>query len=172
MNRLLIVALALLSACGDAEERTPDPVRETNVGISATALETTYEFEEYPGNKWYGPDGDRVRSPQVISARTGPAHCGWHTAAFLNVGWPLGEEAETADQAREYLRDPEDVLEPEWMLGEYDGNVKLPKGAEYTGYRTDFMELWLDPEDDNAAYLVFFDHVEKWPRAKEPLACD
>lgn len=148
MRRLLIVVLVLLAAgCTDAEEQTP-AVRETNIGVSETTLETTYEFEEYPGSTWHGREDEAIRSTEVIAAATDPDHCGWDVAVLLNMGSPLGEKTKSADKTRQYLRDPEGVLEPEWMVGDYEAEVELPKGAEYTGYRTDFMELWFDPDDD------------------------
>jgi hypothetical protein len=53
----------------------------------------------------------------------------------------------------------------------FDPDIELPQRAEYTRHRTDFMELWLDPSDEAAAYLVFADHVERWPWAKESIGC-
>lgn len=57
------------------------------------------------------------------------------------------------------------------LITTFDAETQLPKGAQYTGYRTDFMELWLDPNNHAAAYLVFADHVERWPRANDTVAC-
>lgn len=175
MRRLLTIALiglVALSGCGGSDDRPP-AAGKADIGLSETHLETRYEFESYPGSPWYGPDsGERILSTDVINVQTGPDHCGWEDGVLLNVAWPLGEEAETVSETRQYLHDPEGVFETEWMRGDYQGDADVPATAKYTGYRTDFMELWLVPEEDEAAYLVFADHVELWPRAVEPLVCD
>ena len=90
---------------------------------------------------------------------------------MLHLGWPLGRDAKNISQARQYLRDPEKVFPQDSFMTTYEGNTTLPEEAENTGYRTDFMELWLDPNDHGVVYLVFADHVERWPRAGEVIAC-
>ena len=63
------------------------------------------------------------------------------------------------------------VLPQEPLLSRLELDATLPDDAEFTSYRTDFMELWLDPDDDTAAYLVFARHVERWPKSKGAIAC-
>ncbi len=141
-------------------------------GVAETELETEYEFEAFPGSRWYGPDGEEIsQEANIINAITGPEHCDWQSAAMMHVGWPLGHDAADISESRQYLRDPEGVFERDSLMTTFDADIDLPPRAEYTGYRTDFMELWLAEKDDAAAYLVFADHVERWPRAEQPIAC-
>jgi hypothetical protein len=55
----------------------------------------------------------------------------------------------------------------------YDGDAELPADAEDSGYRNGGRQLWLVP-DREAAYLVAEDDpadVERWPAAREVMAC-
>ncbi len=176
MKNILVVMLLLLAACSvetnQPSAEAPASPSPTIATRSGSELSLNYSFEAYPGSQWYGPDGAEVpKESNVINAITGPAHCGWEEGVIMHVGWPLGRDAENISESRQYLRDPHGVFPQESVATAFDGDVNLPKGAEATGYRTDFMELWLDPEDDRGAYLVFADHVERWPRAKEIIAC-
>ncbi|MDQ3956826.1 MAG: hypothetical protein M3273_00735 [Actinomycetota bacterium] len=168
MKHLLILGVLSLTACAGA---TTEP-GALQPGEAGTALQTEYEFEPFPGSRWYGPDGDEIpEDSNVINAITGPDHCDWQSAVMMHVGWPPGHDAADASESRQYLRDPEGVFPRESLMTTFDPDVDLPESAEYTGYRTDFMELWLAERDEAAAYLVFADHVERWPRAEEVIAC-
>ncbi len=168
MKRLVIIGLVTLAACGPGTTEPSSP--EASQG--RISLESDYEFEPYPGSQWYGPDGEEVpKEASIINAITGPDHCNWEAGVMMHVGWPLGHEAADASETRQYLRDPERVFPQRSLMTKYDADVELPKRAEYTGYRTDFMEFWLDEKGDTAAYLVFADHVELWPRAADTIAC-
>ncbi len=135
-------------------------------------LASDYEFEPYPGSTWYGPNDEEIPDESnVINAITGPDHCDWESGVIMHVGWPLGHNASDISESRQYVRDPKKVFPPGSTMTSFDDDVELPKGAENTGYRTEFMELWLDPNDNSAAYLVFSGHVERWPRASEVIAC-
>ncbi|HEX2240329.1 MAG TPA: hypothetical protein VHJ82_04235 [Actinomycetota bacterium] len=170
MRRLLIIALLTVAAC--APDATEPRSAQTPGDPTRPQLETDYRFEAYPGSQWYGPDGDEIpEESRVINAITGPDHCDWEAGVMMHVGWPPGHDAADISESRQYLRDPERVFPQDSFMTKYDANVELPDRAEYTGYRTDFMELWLDNENDRAAYLVFADHVELWPRARQPIAC-
>ena len=142
--------------------------------MPATALERNYEFEPYPGSRWFDPDGGEIPDESgVINAITGPDHCEWQSSVFLHLGWPLGHDAGDSSESRQYLRDPQGLFPGEQLESNFDGDVDLPRGAEFTGFQTDFMELWLTPQDGaEAAYLVFADHTERWPRATDPIGCD
>ena len=170
-----------LAACGSGTSDPPlepagQPSTEREHGSGdvtpSTDLASDYEFEPYPGSTWYGPGGEEIpEESNIINAITGPEHCEWQEGVMMHVGWPPGHDAADASESRQYFRDPKKVFPQFSLMTTYDGDVELPKGAEYTGYRTDFMELWLDEKDKAAAYLVFSDHVERWPRAKEIIAC-
>lgn len=167
---LTLIVLLILGSCTTNEEpHVSPPTREP---VAETELETEFEFEPYPGSHWYGPDGKEVpKESNIINAITGPEHCDWESAVMMHVGWPLGHDAADVSEARQYLRDPGGVFEKDMLMTSFEADVNLPPGARYTGYRTDFMELWLDDKDDAAAYLVFADHVERWPRSEEVIAC-
>ena len=92
------------------------------------------------------------------------------SGVMMHVGWPLGHDAADISESHQYIRDPEKVFPQDDLMTTFGADVDLPKGAEYTGYRTEFMELWLDEDDNAAAYLVFADHVELWPRASDVIA--
>lgn len=157
----------MLGAC---EGENLGPTRTD--GSPSTDLASDYDFEPFPGNTWYGRDGEEIsHETNIINAITGPEHCEWESAVMMHVGSPLGHDAESVSESRQYMRDPQKVLPQENLMTQFQDDVKLPKTANYTGYRTDFMELWLDPNDRAAAYLVFSDHVERWPRAKDTIAC-
>ena len=159
-----------LAACGPG---TSEPPPDSSPGaVPATELESDYEFEPYPGSTWYGPDGEEIPDESsIINAITGPDHCDWEAGVMMHVGWPPGHDAADISESRQYFRDPEKVFPQDSLMTSYDPEVQLPDGAEYTGYRTDFMELWLDEKDNTAAYLVFADHIERWPRGTEVIAC-
>lgn len=170
MKNLLVGALIALVACG-SDTTGPRSVDAAGDAPSSR-LETDYRYEPYPGSQWYGPDGHEVpMESNVINAITGPDHCDWEGAVIMHVGWPPGHDAADASESRQYLRDPERIFPRGSLMTRFDPDVELPERAEYTGYRTDFMELWLDKKNDKAAYVVFADHVELWPRAGEIIAC-
>ncbi len=173
MDRYLLAALSalfLMVACGS--DRVTQTSREQVDSEASTELSADSDFQPYPGSRWYDPNGERVPfESNVINAITGPGHCDWESGVILHLGWPTGHDAADISESRQYLRDPERVFPEESLMSTYDADAEAPKSADYTGYRTDFMELWLDPRDGSAAYLVFSDHTERWPRAKEPVAC-
>ena len=135
-------------------------------------LSKEVSFEPYPGSQWYGPDGEPVpKKSEIINAITGPDHCDWENGVMMHVGWPPGHAAADSSESRQFIRDPKRVFPQKNLAGTFDGDAELPRAAEDTGYRTDFMKLWLDPKDGSAAYLVFADHTERWPRATDIIAC-
>lgn len=159
MRRLLLVLALVLAACD---------------GGSAPAVGASVFT-----SPWYAPDGQPVvrtapgYSPEV-HASDGPSHCEWEAAVFLSVGWPLGTSPLTADQARQYLRDPEGAVRgvDDVLLGDLDLDVDLPDEATYSGYATADAELWFGPDGgETYAYLQTDEGVERWPRAGEAIAC-
>jgi hypothetical protein len=166
MRHTLIVALVLFSACSPNQSAEPSGDLE-----SSGKLANEFHFEAYPGSQWYGPNGDEIpQESEIINAITAPEHCGWETAVMMHVGWPLGRAASDSSESRQYLRDPDEIL-PGSLMTTFDPDTQIPTRARNTGYRTAFMEPWLHPDDDTAAYLVFEDHIERWPRARDAIAC-
>lgn len=168
MTRMFVILLLALGACASsAPEADPDAVSKEATG----ALSSEYRYEEFPGSRWYGPDGEPVsHETNIINVITAPEHCGWERAVMMHVGWPPGHDAADVSESRQFLRDPENVIGFDAMTT-FDGDAELPRDAEFTGYRTDFMKLWLSRANQSAAYLEFADHVERWPRAKDVVAC-
>ena len=120
------------------------------------------------GRQWTSAEGDIVDS-EVVNAIRGPDHCGWQSSIWLHLGWPVGRPAENASQMRQYIRDPRDAVGLESGM---DIDTELPDGATDTGYRNGNVELWLGPAGgDEAIFLVFSDHTERWPRSPEIIAC-
>lgn len=168
---LCVIALTLVAGC--TQEKTPaGSVPETDGRAAKTKLVQDFEFEGYPGSQWYGPQGEEVpMKSEIINLITAPEHCDWQSATMMHVGRPLGDPAKNSAESDQYIRDPERVLPQEPLMSKLDLDARLPDEAEFTGYRTNFMELWLNPNDDTGAYLVFADHVERWPKTRNAIAC-
>jgi hypothetical protein len=116
-----------------------------------------------PTQVWTDDAGVRVPTSEVVSW-PGPEHCDWQDLTFLTLG--DGDR----DSARQYVGDgPAGDLQT-LLLTTYAASVPLPADAEDAGYRRDGLELWLT---EDAAYLVAPGDAggERWPRAREPIAC-
>jgi hypothetical protein len=51
--------------------------------------------------------------------------------------------------------------------------VKLPDGAENTGWTNGNMDLWIDPSEvESAVYVRTAGRFERWPRADNPSVID
>lgn len=128
-------------------------------------------YLDYPGPTWHDTEG-RAVSGEVINVIRGADHCGWQSVAFLHVGWPLGTEAQSSTQMRQYVRDPQGVLPPGIIPPTLELAADLPADAAPSGYVADRLELWISPSEvDQAVYLVVEDRTERWPRAEEVIAC-
>lgn len=124
----------------------------------------------YPGYPWVR-DGRPVK-PEELGTISGPAHCGWQTATFLNIGWPVGTLSTSSAQARQYIRDPRGVIPTRPRTG-LDLNVTLPSDAQPTGYTYGQIQIYLSPRDqDDALYLVGPTGAERWPRSEPMTLCD
>ena len=113
---------------------------------------------------WQDASGNRVPIAKIWSSQ-GPEHCGWEDITFLTLTTPDGE--------REYLRDTTGELRDS-LATTFDPSATVPDGAIDTGYEQGGRHLWLHP-DGSAAYLVDKtdpENVERWPAAKENIACD
>jgi hypothetical protein len=120
-------------------------------------------------HQWQDGKGNLV-DERVVSSVQGPEHCDWETAVFLYLGWPLGTRSRSADEARQYVRDP-DGLFPGYTAGPFDPDAILPKESRYTGYHLGDVALWVGRDAAEAVYLVRGTDVERWPRAERPIAC-
>jgi hypothetical protein len=121
----------------------------------------------YPGEPWF--DGGRQLPSSVIDAAAGPAQCGLQSVTFLTLGWPLGTHAQFSTEARQYVRDPRNVV---GFRSRLDVHSKLPPDARSTGFRDGEAELYTAPSDvDRAVYIVVGNTVERWPRSDPMTVC-
>ena len=67
-----------------------------------------------------------------------------------------------------YIRDP-NGLPGNWKTPHYDPAATLPTKAQNRGYKSGGATLWIVPGGD--AYLVYDDHVERWPRLDPLIGC-
>jgi hypothetical protein len=124
--------------------------------------------QEFPGPTW--SRGGRPVDGLEVSSIAGPSHCEWQSAVMMYLGWPLGTVSKNVANARQYIRDPDGVIDPKYKarLGR---TVALPPDAVDTGYRLASLELWTVASDPDSAYLKVADDIERWPRADPPMAC-
>ncbi|MEU1462437.1 hypothetical protein ABZ467_17400 [Streptomyces sp. NPDC005727] len=107
---------------------------------------------------WTDRDGGRV-PVRKLSGWTGPEHCDWQSARFLDL------------DGRTYARDPEGVLTRDGLLrAPYHARVPLPATARDTGYHYRGLRLWLT-DDRDAAYVRTAAGTEAWPQVKNGVGC-
>ena len=126
----------------------------------------------YPGPPWTR-DGVEVGN-EVLSTAAGPEHCGWQSATLMFVGWPLGTDAKTSNQARQYVRDKSGkIVPPQFSRGTWEHNPALPLDAYDSGFRYDgVLKLYLAPSDDDSyLYLLAPADSERWPRSDPMTIC-
>ncbi|MFF1439131.1 hypothetical protein [Streptomyces sp. NPDC058295] len=110
---------------------------------------------------WTDRHGERVATT-TLSSYPGAEHCDWQTAHFLGTG--------RGENHRQYVRDPDGVIDEDLLTSPYDGDAAMPADAHDTGYRYGDWRLWLT-DDASTAYVRTSDGVEAWPLAKEMVAC-
>lgn len=156
-----------------ANQHAPPAVQEIVRSLLAVAVLTLFAAAcggTDWGAEWTNSRGEEVPD-SVLVTHHGAEHCGWQSAVFLSVGWPLGTPRPTVAGTRLYVRDPEGLF-PELLLAAFDADAELPPDARFTGFRRGEAELWLSPsEADRALFVVRGDKVEGWPRAREVFAC-
>ncbi|MFF3201233.1 hypothetical protein [Streptomyces sp. NPDC002962] len=143
----------------DQEER-PGWGPETNASCDPAELPASVT-DSGDEEIWTDRHGGRVATT-TLSSYPGAEHCGWQTAHFLGMG-------RGADH-RQYVRDPDGVIEEELLTSPYDGDAAVPADAHDTGYRYGDWRLWL-ADDASTAYVRTSDGVEAWPLAKDMVAC-
>jgi hypothetical protein len=158
-----------------AKDGKPINVVEIPVTLLPPSDATSGDAFEGP---WTAPDGRVVASDPgkgtEIAVVEGPDHCGWTSASFLHLGWPVGTVATVADQERQYLRDPQGLFADQ-LASPFDPDAELPNDAVDTGYHRGPIELWISPSDeDEAVYLLNLDTdvVERWTRSTVRIGCD
>ena len=96
----------------------------------------------------------------------GPAHCGFESVRVIITGSPLGQPYTSSDDSIHYIRDPNNAM---GLAAELDLTASLPTKAVDAGYRSNTEELWLDPDDSTAIYLVTPDSTERLPMGEQIL---
>ena len=128
------------------------------------------QFAEY--RLWATADTGCLLRIDVIGDRPGPEHCGFEDARVIITGIPVGARYSDPTNTAEYVRDPRNVLGDASTASAFDPDAELPEGAVDTGFRQEGTELWLDPTDAAAIFLVTGEIVERWPRDSTPTMCD
>jgi hypothetical protein len=97
-------------------------------------------------------------------------HCDWGSATFLLIGANPGIDEAFHGQ---YVRDPEDLF-TELLADEFVADIDRPEDADFTGYSTSKLKLWIAPSTLTAVYLELDDRFEQWPRAEvtHPILCE
>ena len=135
--------------------------------------------DSYVGT-WYDAEGNPTYFKDaggwhlILHVINGAEHCGWQSASYLTLAWPVGSDAQTGNDERHvYVRDPEGVFTGEFDLPPPDLDASLPTDAAPTGYHRGPWELWSSPTDlVDAVYLVSDDGaIERWPRARQVAYC-
>ena len=122
-----------------------------------------------PWNRQWQEAGGNLVPERVVSTVQGhEAALGRVCGAY--VSWPLGTRSRSADDARQYVRDP-DGLFSAYTAAPFKPDATLPTGATNTGYHLNDLELWRAHDAGEAVYLVRGGDIERWPRAKRPIAC-
>ena len=89
----------------------------------------------------------------------------------MTVGWPLGTQAQTAEHARQYIRDPNGVVGHGFRTL-LNFHATLPSDAQPTGYWYNTVQLFVSPSDvDHAVYLAAGHDLERWPRSDPMTTC-
>lgn len=175
----VLAVIAILTGC--AADRASDGGRPSNAvgnprqcaaqegSVNDVAREPDWrQYADYL--PWTSPDGCLVRI-DVLADRPGPEHCGWQSARVIITGIPIGAQYSTESNAANYVRDPEDVFGDPATASAFDPAAGLPDGAVDTGFRLATTELWADPADASAIYLVSGTSVECWPLDPDPAGC-
>ena len=128
---------------------------------------------------WYDENGNPTYFSDAsgwhltLHVINGAEHCGWQSASYLTLAWPLGsEERDGVGDARVYVRDPHGVFTGEYDVPPPQLDSTLPQEATFTGYRRGPWELWISANDASAVYLVSDEGtVERWPYANHVAYC-
>jgi len=124
----------------------------------------------YPGYTWTR-EGRSV-TPEELGTIAGPGHCGWQSATFLHIGWPVGTHSTTSAQIRQYIRDPHGVVGAT-LRDRLELRAKLPTDARATGYTYGSIQIFVSASDqDEAIYVVGPTATERWPRSDPFTLCD
>lgn len=128
----------------------------------------------YDGNGMPLPNGSPGSEGTAIAVFRGSEHCQWETATFMHLGWPVGTNATSFDEERQYVRDPESLFDSGALHVGFLSDATLPPDAVDTGYRRGPWQLWVSPSQaDDAVFVVNRDAgiAERWGRSSQPILC-
>ena len=107
-----------------------------------------------------------------IDTSGGPAHCGWGSATFLSLAWPLGSRDYATGNGRQFIWDPNGVVPTSEFRSSFVPHAKLPSDAAPTGYQKGSTKLYIALSDGGpAVYMVDGTSVERWPRSDPMTLC-
>jgi hypothetical protein len=158
---LLVVtlSLSLVSCSGDrqvtdgcARDRFTDLDREPNYTADYLV-------------RWETAGGCPVRL-DVVMTRVGGC---FKAIDEIVMAWPA-LSVMTVSNTRIFVKDPKNVARDRVTARAFDADASLSSGAQETGLRQMGAELWVE-EDGEALYLVYDDHIERWPHDPEPIGC-
>ena len=122
------------------------------------------------------PNGSSGSSGTTIAVFRGPEHCQWESASFMDLAWPVGSIATSADDTlRQYARDPEGLFDDGALHVGFLSDTTLPPDATDTGYQRQPWALWISPSQaDDAVFVVNTEtgSVERWGRSTRRIGCD
>ena len=165
------VELHLVAAPADRVARpAPTPPNKPSATDPGAGLGPIFDLTPaYPGYPWTR-DGHPVK-PEELGTSAGPAHCGWESATFLTIGWPVGTLSTSAARSRQYIRDPRGVVRPA-LRDRLDLDATLPSDAHPTGYVYGSIQIYVSASDeDSAIYVVGPTGTERWPRSEPMSLC-
>jgi hypothetical protein len=166
---LTMCVIGTLSCTDDASEPAASSAPPTTAEAEAVELDR----DEVIGT-WMDPAGEPVvRNPRalVFHLGPGPEHCVWQDALFLHLAVPFGKPAPDFADVEQYIRDPDGVVNVDASLrGNLDLNAELPKSAEFTGFTTEHIQLWIEA-DHSGVFLTDGHAVERWPRVDPRAGC-
>lgn len=71
----------------------------------------------------------------------------------------------------QYVRDPEDLF-GELLADTFVADGDLPSDAEFSGYSTSRLRLWIAPSVSTAVFVEVLTRFERWPRVgPDPILC-
>jgi hypothetical protein len=163
VRTLAISVLAIIAVAGCDDESSMQAAPNCTAPDQAVASEPNWrDFADY---RTWTREGCDVRI-DVLADRPGPDHCDLGSVRVIITGDPLGSRYTNDGDDIEYIRDP---LDRAGFKAELQQDAVLPPDAEFTGYQSGREELWVEPDNPDAIFIVDRSEVERWPRGEAPL---
>ena len=168
---LLVTSMTTSSCGGDRSSPAVDESLRACEAESGAATDIASEphawrFPEY--RDWGDRHGCLVRI-DVLTDRSGPAHCGYESARVIVAGAPIGTPFTEPADSVQYVRDPDGAFGVPRLTVGLQLDTVLPAEAVDTGFRQAETELWVVPDDPRFIYLKNGNRAERWPAGEAPL---